>query len=334
MEEKKVSIIIPVYNNEKFLDKCLTSVLNQSLNEIEIIIINDGSTDGSFMKLKEYESENSNIILLNQRNAGQAAAINRALDIACGEYIAFVDADDYIEHHMMETLFKEAKADNLDLVICNWSKVDTDGKILSYHDHAKYDQKLLDRNEVIREFLINEKELVEGFSWNKLIKRSLFSEYHIRYPSIKYEDIPTIFKVLTKINNCKFINKNLYYYVQHPASITNTKNPTNVRGFVEAIEMIHDILIEENLTLEFKDDYYIYKSNCLLSEYIVSIEVVKGSAELAKTFETIFQSLKIMRLLKWNKPINLKLLIKVFLYKIRLLPQCIMVYQKFKSIFN
>ena len=334
MDYKKVSIIIPVYNNEKFLDKCLTSVINQTLNDIEIIIINDGSTDGSLMKLKNYECINSNIILLNQSNGGQAVAINRALDIACGEYIAFVDADDYIEHNMIETLYKEAKSSNLDLVICNWSRVDTNGKMLSYNDHSNFDNKLLDRNEVIQEFLLNKKELVEGFSWNKLIKRNLFNECNIRYPNIKYEDIPTIFKILTKINNCKFINKNLYYYVQHNASITSTKNKKNVEEFIKAVEMINDILVEENLISVFKDDYFIYRSNCLLSEYIISIEVVKGSEELTRTFETIFQSIKINKLLRLNKPVNLKLLVKVFLCKIRLLPQFIIAYQKLKSIFN
>ena len=179
---------------------------------------------------------------------------------------------------------------------------------------------------------MNKKELVEGFSWNKLIRRNLFNEFNIRYPNLKYEDIPTIFKVLTKINSCKFINKKLYYYVQHNASITGTKSKKNIEDFVIAVEMIDDILVEENLISVFKDDYYIYRVNCLLSEYIVSIEVIKASEELTRTFETIFQSIKINKLLKLNKPVNIKLLIKVFLYKMRLLPQFIMAYQKFKSI--
>ena len=98
--------------------------------------------------------------------------------------------------------------------------------------------------------------------------------------------------------------------------------------------MINDILVEENLISVFKDDYFIYRSNCLLSEYIISIEVVKGSEELTRTFETIFQSIKINKLLRLNKPVNLKLLVKVFLCKIRLLPQFIIAYQKLKSIFN
>ncbi|WP_319638021.1 glycosyltransferase [Cytobacillus luteolus] len=328
----KVSIIIPVYNNEKFLDKCLSSVINQTLKDIEIIIINDGSTDGSLLKLKEYESQNSNIILLNQKNAGQASAINRALEIACGEYIGFVDADDFVDHHMFETLYQEVKCNNLDLIICNWTKVDTNGKVLSYNDHDKYDNKILGRDEVIQEFLLNDKELVEGFSWNKLIKRTLFMDYNIRYPNIRYEDIPTIFKVLTKVNKCKYINKKLYYYVQHGASITNTKNVNNIIGFIAAVELLYDIIVEEKLESECMEAYYIYRSKCLIAEYILTIDVVNHSSVLRTTFDTIFQSIKMNQLLK--PPIQIKLIIQLFLYKIRLLPQLMLTYQKCKSLYN
>ncbi|WP_066291387.1 glycosyltransferase [Bacillus sp. FJAT-29937] len=334
MELIKVSIIIPVYNNEKFLKKCLDSVINQTMSQIEIIIVNDGSTDGSLMILKDYAKSNSKIILLNQENAGQATAINRALNIACGEYIAFIDADDYMEHNMIESLFNEAKLSNVDLVICNWDKVDTDGNILSYHDHSDFDKKIFNRKEIIQEFLLNKKELVEGFSWNKLIKRSIFDEYNIRYPNIKYEDIPTIFKVLTKVNKCKFINKKLYHYVQHNNSITNTKSKKNIIGFIEALQMIQYILIEEKMLPEYKEAYFIYKSNRLLSEYIASRDVVKGSKELSKVFETVLQSLKIKEYIKLNKSKNFKLLVKVLLYKTHLLYLSIAAYQKCKLIFG
>lgn len=334
MKYKKVSIIIPVYNNEKFLEKCLTSVLNQTLKDIEIIIINDGSTDGSLAILENYQNMNPNIILVNQPNAGQAVAINRALDLACGEYVAFVDADDYVEPHMMETLYQEAKANNLDLVICNFSKVDTQGKLLSYHDHSNFEHKILERNQVIREFLLNRKELVEGFSWNKLIKLSLFKDFNIRYPNIKYEDIPTIFSILTKINRCKYINDNLYYYVQHAGSITNTKNKENIIGFIDSIEMIQDILIKENLLFEFADEYFVYKINNLLSKYTSSIEIINESEELTKTYQYIFQSIRIKKLLKLNRQLDLKFCIKIFLCKVNLLSQFVTAYQKLKAILN
>jgi len=331
MANKKVSIIIPVYNNEKFLKRCLDSVINQTLDQIEIIIVNDGSTDGSLMILKKFADINSNIILLNQENAGQAAAINRALDIARGEYIAFVDADDYIEDNMMEILFTEAKMSNLELVICNWDRVDEDGGIISYNDHSDMDHRVFDKNDIIREFLLNKKELVEGFSWNKLIKNSLFDKFNIRYPNIKYEDIPTIFRVLTKVSKCKYINNKLYHYVQHNTSITNTKSEKNVKGFIEAVEMINDILIEENMFAEFKDAYFTYKSNLLFSEYIAARELIKDSKELTKTFDTILRPITIEKCLK-NKSINIRLLIIVFMYKIRILDISIAIYQTCKSL--
>ena len=332
MEFKKVSIIIPVYNNERFLDKCLTSVLNQTLNDVEIIIINDGSTDGSYTKLQEYEQSHSNIILLNQPNAGQAAAINRGLDVAQGEYIGFVDADDYIELDMFENLYKEAEENQLDLVICNWDRVNQDGALISYHDHSQVDGKILNRNEVIREFFLNKDELVEGFSWNKLIKRNLFTEYNIRYFNIRYEDIPTIFKILTKVNRCKYINRKFYHYVQHESQITHTKSERNVRGFIEAIEIIHDILIEENLYSQFKDDYFIYRSGCFFAEYTAYCGANVHSKELSQIFNKVLKPITIKKCITLNKSMDFKLLIKVVLYKLGLLKLSIGIYHKWKLI--
>ena len=315
---KKVSIIIPVYNNKEFLTKCLDSVMNQTLKDIEIIIVNDGSTDGSLFILKNYADVYSNIVLLNQDNKGQAIAINRALDIATGKYIAFVDADDYIEPEMIETLYESAETDNLDLVICNWNRVDQNGNILSYYNHSNFESKVLDKYEVIREFFLNKEGLVEGYSWNKLIKRSLFSEFNIRYPNIKYEDIPAIFRVLTKINHCKYVNKCLYHYVQHNTQLTQTKNKENIKGYIQAIQMIGNILVEENLILEFNDEYFLYKSNRYLAEYYESKKIINRSSELAKMFKTILKSITIQKCITVNKPIDFKHLIKVLLFKMGL----------------
>ena len=161
---------------------------------------------------------------------------------------------------MIEALYNEAKENDLDLVICNWDRVDTDGSILSYNDHSHFNNKIFNSTEIIREFLSNKNELVEGFSVNKLIKRSVLNEYQIRYPNMVYEDIPTIFKVLMKIDKCKYINKTLYHYVQHDTSVTHTKNINNIKCFIEAIQMIKYLLVEENLFVPFKDDYDIYSN--------------------------------------------------------------------------
>ena len=112
----KVSIIVPVYNVEKYLRKCLDSLINQTLKDIEIICINDGSTDKSLEILEEYKNRDSRIILLNQENSGQSIARNNGIKKATGEYIGFVDPDDWVENNMIKCLIDEIKSEKVDLV--------------------------------------------------------------------------------------------------------------------------------------------------------------------------------------------------------------------------
>ncbi|MBY0124241.1 glycosyltransferase [Bacillus sp. S/N-304-OC-R1] len=331
MKHPKVSIIIPVYNSEKFLINCLDSVVNQTFNDVEIIVINDGSTDGSLKILEYYAGEYSKIILLDQDNVGYSSTVNRGLNIANGDYIAFVDGDDYIELDMIEILYKEAAANDLDLAVCNWDRVDAYGNFLSYNDHSQFDNKFLTKKEVIREFFLNGKEMIEGYTWNKLIKRSLLNDFNIRFPKINYSDIPTMFKVLTKVNKCKYINKPLYHYVQNHTSISHTINANNAKGFINAVQMINSILLEENLMLDFEDAYFVYKSNAFFSEYSVYREQMKSSKEVQSLFKGILQPITIKKCISLNKIVNIKLLIKVCLYKTGLLRIFLFTYHKYKK---
>ena len=108
----KVSVIVPVFNSENYLEKCLDSILSQTLNDIELILINDGSTDNSLSIIKNYSRKYSNIIYKSKKNEGQAIARNIGIEMATGEFICFVDSDDYIENTMLEKLYKIAKRDN------------------------------------------------------------------------------------------------------------------------------------------------------------------------------------------------------------------------------
>ena len=111
----KVSVIVPVYNTEQYLEKCLDSLVNQTLEDIEIIIINDGSTDDSKKKIELWEKKDKRIKLYNKENGGQASARNLGLSVATGEYIAFLDSDDYVSNEMYNLLYQEAKKDDFDI---------------------------------------------------------------------------------------------------------------------------------------------------------------------------------------------------------------------------
>ncbi len=169
----KVSIIIPVYNTADKLNRCLDSVLKQSHKDIEVIIINDGSTDESLNICKSYKSGDNRVIIINKKNAGVSAARNSGLEIATGEYIQFLDSDDFINEDMSERLVAEIKENKVDVVICGYNKVDKNGikkkfsKEVTITEISKFKNKFF---EIFKGALFNS-------PCNKLYKREKIKEY-------------------------------------------------------------------------------------------------------------------------------------------------------------
>ena len=119
----KVSIIVPIYNSEKYMEKCIDSILNQTLNDIEIILVNDGSTDSSLEIAERYKQRDKRVIIINQINSGPSIARNNGIKIATGKYIGFVDSDDYIEKTMYEKLFEVADNNKVNVAMCNYNEI-------------------------------------------------------------------------------------------------------------------------------------------------------------------------------------------------------------------
>lgn len=207
----KVSIIVPVFNCEKYLEKCLDSLVNQTLKDIEIIIINDGSTDNSKNIIESYVKIHKNIIFINQENKGQAVARNKAIDISKGEYICFVDADDWISESMCEELY--SYADNYEIIYCDYSLCFNNNIQIQYSNDFQYSD-----NEKVKYLLTN------AGPCGKLIKTKIFIDNNIRFPEgIIYEDLAIIPTLCLYCDNIKYIKKNLCYYFQHEGSTTNKR---------------------------------------------------------------------------------------------------------------
>ena len=147
MEDKKVSIIIPAYNVENYIEDCLESILNQTYTNIEVIIVNDGSTDGTLEKITPYADKDKRIIILNQENQGVSATRNNGIEIAKGEYFAFFDADDYIPQNAIELFVKESKETDAEIVVSNFIRI-KNGKILG---KLKETKKVLDNQKALEE---------------------------------------------------------------------------------------------------------------------------------------------------------------------------------------
>ena len=174
---EKVSIIIPIYNSDKTIDRCLKSIINQTYRNIEVICINDGSFDNSYKILQNYLRTDSRIKVINQTNKGVSSARNNGIKNSTGKYIMFVDADDYLKNNMIELLVKSIKKDSSDLLICNY-----DVKCKNYikeHKSIKND-KVMNKKEFLKDYGKFQKGELINQPWNKLyIKskiRKLFDE--------------------------------------------------------------------------------------------------------------------------------------------------------------
>lgn len=235
----KVSVIVPVWNVEEYLDKCLNSLVNQSLKDIEIIVVNDESPDNSQKIIDKYAKKYpKKIIALKQKNGGQGSARNNGITKATGEYIGYVDSDDYIEPDMYEKMYNKAKKEDLDMVICCINNV--------FENTIKTENLFQKSNNNKTNAFFNNIGVC-----NKIYKKELLK--NIKFKSkVWYEDLAFTCKVVMKTKKTGFINEGLYNYLIRPGS---TMNNNNINKNLEILDAFNDVLdyMNEN------KDYQIYK---------------------------------------------------------------------------
>ena len=239
-EKALISLIIPVYKVEKYLEKCIQSVINQTYENLQIILVDDGSPDNCGKICDEYAKKDHRIEVIHKSNGGLSDARNKGLEIAKGEYIGFVDSDDYIEADMYEVLYNLLKQYNADVSICNFYTV-SQGKISIKNADNGINE--YNRIKILKEILLDKN--IQSYAWNKLYKKELFDE--IKYPvGKKYEDIGTTFYLLEKCNKVVVIGKPEYYYINRQDSIVNNVTETTITDYIELIMQRYDY-IEENI---------------------------------------------------------------------------------------
>lgn len=239
-EKALISIIIPVYKVEKYLEKCIQSVINQTYENLQIILVDDGSPDNCGKICDEYAKKDHRIEVIHKSNGGLSDARNKGLEIAKGEYIGFVDSDDYIEADMYEVLYNLLKQYNADVSICNFYTVSQEKIAIKNADNGI---KEYTRIEILKEILLDNN--IQSYAWNKLYKKELFDE--IKYPvGKKYEDIGTTFYLLEKCNKVVVTGKPEYYYINRQDSIVNNVTETTITDYIELIMQRYDY-IEENI---------------------------------------------------------------------------------------
>ena len=237
----KVSIIVPVYNVERYIVRSMDSLVNQTLKDIEIIVVNDGSTDNSKKLIEIYQEKYPNKIkLVDKKNGGLSDARNYGIPYATGEYIAFLDSDDYVELDTYEKMYNKAKEDDSDLVECDF--------IWEYPDRKKVDTGKIYNNK--KEMLA----FVRVVAWNKLISRKILVNNNINFPKgLRYEDVEFTYKLIPHLNKISYVEKCLVHYTQRENSIANVQNERTAEIFT-ILDHVIDYYKQNNLYEEYKEE--------------------------------------------------------------------------------
>lgn len=258
----KISVIIPVYNTEKYLDKCLSSVVNQTFKNLEIIIVDDGSIDSSYEICQKFANQDKRIVLLQQSNQGQGFARNKALLKANGEYIFFLDSDDYLELDAFELLYNEAINKNSDLVMLGWEKIDEQTNTTLFSSKNIDTSTINNKNEKIP-YIFSE----IGFApWTALIKRDLIIDNYLFFPNVFHEDMYIMPKIYYYAKNISYINKKLYFWLERKDSTTTSFTMKHAIGIGGLLIDWTNFLIKEKIYEQFYMD--IVKKFILCLNYI------------------------------------------------------------------
>jgi len=231
----KISVIVAVYNTEELVEKCINSILNQSHQNLELLLINDGSTDSSGEICKKYSRIDPRVQYLEKSNGGQGSARNMALDIASGDYIAFVDSDDWINQDMYENMLSYLENNEVEIVQCSSIKVDDRGNIVEgprYQIHKKYD-----RYEAMKIHIKGPDIVIDQVPWNKLYEKKLFEKVRFKESRI-HEDSATIYKLIHNSSNILVI-PDVYYNVLERSDSTTRKSYNNDK--YEAITVFEEM---------------------------------------------------------------------------------------------
>lgn len=236
-ENKKplISVIIPVYKVEQYLHKCIDSVINQTYSNLEIILVDDGSPDNCGMICDEYSPKDSRIRVIHKGNGGLSDARNAGLDIATGDYIGFVDSDDYIASDMYEILLKNAQKNGADISLCGYYN-EYEGGIIK-NNCSVNEQKVLTASDGLKEVIYSKKYGI--MAWTKLYKKELFK--NVRYPKGHVcEDVYVIGDIFENVKIAVFDTTPLYYYVHRNDSISTYQFNERHLDWISSYEHLRD----------------------------------------------------------------------------------------------
>lgn len=274
----KISIIVPCYNVEKYLERCLLSLVNQTLKEIEIILVDDGSPDNCPALCDEWAKKDSRIKVIHKTNGGLGYARNSGLDIAKGEYIAFVDSDDYVDTRMYELLYNAAEKEKHDAVFCGLRQETTQQ---SYNFIRDYDRPVLftasQMPRLALSFLhkteLNTQTRLFMSVWHGIYKRELIEKLHLRFYSereVLSEDLPFQIEFFKNAQSVKFIPDYLYTYCLNACSLTHNFKLNKFNAAINLRKLLYNIIPNHTDASYFIDIEFYGRIRYLLADLILA----------------------------------------------------------------
>jgi glycosyltransferase involved in cell wall biosynthesis len=251
----KVSIITTVYNAEKYIERCIKSVLNQSLKEIEMIVINDGSVDNSQEIIANLAIEDSRLVVIYKENGGESSALNAGLEIARGAYIQQLDGDDWIEKTACEEAYEFANKNDLDIVVCDYYRDNNKGKVRYVRD-LSCGKNIYSAKEYFGYFL---KKKSSSLAWSKLVRSDLCKSVKRPLDQFMSADFITVFRWILKANKVGKIDKAFIHWMSNPESVTRKAPSKLMYQTFEIYDEMERILKSEGKYEVYKDDVTIMR---------------------------------------------------------------------------
>lgn len=298
----KVSVIVPVYNAFYTLDKCLNSLVNQTLEDIEIIVINDGSLDDSQKIIDKYEKKYKNkVIPFKWKNHGIGMTRNKGIELARGKYVCFVDSDDYVSDDFLENMYNDLLYNDADMAICDLYRVNDNG-IVSEVININDDIKIIDLKK--NPEIINK---LEFGPCTKLFKKELFNGNNF-LTDLKFEDLVPVFVALLKAKKTIKVNKKLYYYYINENGETKTNDKRNF-DMLNVLKILNENIKKYDYEKELKkyfEEFCVYR---LYASIYQTVEIDDKN----KLYNFIYDSIKFLNnnFKGWKKRYNIPFVKKI-----------------------
>jgi len=265
----KLSIIVPIYNVERYLRKCIDSVLAQTFTDFECILVDDGSPDNCSAICDEYAKKDSRIRVIHKENGGLSDARNAGLDIAQGEYIGFIDSDDYIHERMYEILVEKAISTDVDIVACGVYNVAENGETLGKWPNLSND-KVYKKKDFIDNFHPDVRRDIMTAVWNKIYKREIFST--LRFPFGKYyEDAYIQLDIWNQCDMIAVVKDTLYYYLIRQEGIMRQKFSAKKMHLIDCAYRQYVFFVKQDNPVQINYTLSVYLTNYLMTYYAVSL---------------------------------------------------------------